>query len=345
MPLLATGGGWLNRWLRTLRGGGVDDPTTTTPTTLIFVDPLDDFGASTTVRETCAVQGLRVVNMWSPQVAQKILDHAAAHDGASPLAHVDVDDVVAGTAPPLDTPEDVATWLDRRGVVGGAAAVLGVVCESDVGLRTAETAAALLDLPTANAVNEARRDKYLMQEAVAAELARRAEAARPPSDVGPLGRPIRQVLTDTWPVAEAFLRALPSFDAATGAVDCVIKPCRGSASLGVFRAASLAGAQKVPSLSSYVGYPAPLSFSLLTPFCACVRWQVFEESLGRYGSGWANGTASAALLVQVIPTLPPPCICLLSVCPQYDLTTLHVFWSWRGVARWCAAWAGSGQRP
>jgi len=272
MPLLATGGGWLNRWLRTLRGGGVDDPATATPTTLLFVDPLDDFGASTTVRETCAMQGLRVVNMWSPQVAQKILDHAAAHDGASPLAHVDVDDVVAGTAPPLDTPEDVATWLDRRGVAGGAAAVLGVVCESDVGLRTAETAAALLALPTANAVNEARRDKYLMQEAVAAELARRTEATLPPSGMGkvPLGRPIRQVLTDTWPVAEAFLRALPSFDAATGAVDCVIKPCRGSASLGVFRAASLDHAQKVPPLSSYVGYPAPrISSAPYSPLCLC----------------------------------------------------------------------------
>lgn len=282
MPLLATGGGWFNRWLRTLRGGGVDDPATATatatPTTLIFVDPLDDFGASTTVRETCAVQGLRVVNMWSPQVAQKILDHAAAHDGASPLAHVDVDDVVAGTAPPLDTPEDVVTWLDRRGVAGGVAAVLGVVCESDVGLRTAETAAALLALPTANAVNEARRDKYLMQEAVAAELARRAEATIPPSDGSPLGRPIRQVLTDTWPVAEAFLRALPSFDAATGAVDCVVKPCRGSASLGVFRAASLAGAQKVPSWLHHsadrdcVSWPTrPLLPPRFLYVCRCLR--------------------------------------------------------------------------
>jgi hypothetical protein len=127
----------------------------------------------------------------------------------------------------------------------------------------------LLALPTANAVNEARRDKYLMQEAVAAELARRATTTLPPSGMGkvPFGRPIRQVLTDTWPVAEAFLRALPSFDAATGAVDCVIKPCRGSASLGVFRAASLAHAQKVPLQCHHTWAPqissAPYSFLCL----------------------------------------------------------------------------------
>ena len=70
-------------------------------------------------------------------------------------------------------PEDVAPtdieshiechrWLSERGI--SANKVVGVLCETDTGLRTAEVLASTLQLATMNVVNEARRDKFQMME-------------------------------------------------------------------------------------------------------------------------------------------------------------------------------------
>jgi biotin carboxylase len=104
-----------------------------------------------------------------------------------------------------------------------------VLCETDTGLRTAELLAATLELPSSNGVNEARRDKYMMQQALAAA-----------------GLPhIRQVLTENWTEVEAFIKN-------TG-FPIVIKPCRGSASRNVSKCENKQSAQKVFEL--LLGYP------------------------------------------------------------------------------------------
>ena len=146
--------------------------------TVVFVDPLDDYGATSEVRATCASLGLRVVNMWSPQVSRKLLSYLEQTGEATmELAGVavDVNDILDGTytAPLLyqddsESEGDASTsteslgeddrftcatdealaWLANRDI--NVTEVLGVVCESDVGLRTAEEFAASLSLPTAN---------------------------------------------------------------------------------------------------------------------------------------------------------------------------------------------------
>ena len=55
---------------------------------------------------------------------------------------------------------------------------------------------------------------------------------------------IRQVLTDDWTVAKDFLSSL-THKATDRPFQCVIKPCRGSASLGVFLATSMEEAESI----------------------------------------------------------------------------------------------------
>ena len=149
------------------------------PNIVVFVDPLDDYGATSEVRTTCAALGLRVVNMWSPQVSRKLLSYLEQSGEVTiELAgvSVDINDILDGTytAPLLYQSNDVEhrddtstssepsnegdrytyatdqalTWLAHQDI--NVTEVLGVVCESDVGLRTAEEFAASLLLPTAN---------------------------------------------------------------------------------------------------------------------------------------------------------------------------------------------------
>ena len=58
---------------------------------------------------------------------------------------------------------------------------------------------------------------------------------------------IRQVLTDDWAVAKEFLKSLTHKEKAglDRPFQCVIKPCRGSASLGVFLATSMNEAESI----------------------------------------------------------------------------------------------------
>jgi hypothetical protein len=110
----------------------------------------------------------------------------------------------------------------------------GVLCESDTGLSTAERFLARLGLAP---VVEARRDKYMQQEALGRAGVRR----------------VRQVLTDDWAQARAFIESLaapaPSTYSTTATatpvslsapapapgVTVVVKPARGSGSAGVSR--------------------------------------------------------------------------------------------------------------
>lgn len=137
--------------------------------------------------------------------------------------------------------------------------VIGVLCESDCGLRVSELASSELKLPSSNHINEGRRDKYIMQENLKTYLNKinndNDNSLRRKYDV------LQQILTDDWESAKSFILKLndPS--------NCVIKPSRGSASLGVYRATSIDEAKII-----------------------------FEKSLGN--PGYANGTISDAILVQ-----------------------------------------------
>eukprot|EP00596_Hydrurales_sp_CCMP1899_P002821 CAMPEP_0119049228 /NCGR_PEP_ID=MMETSP1177-20130426/63530_1 /TAXON_ID=2985 /ORGANISM="Ochromonas sp, Strain CCMP1899" /LENGTH=91 /DNA_ID=CAMNT_0007026183 /DNA_START=158 /DNA_END=433 /DNA_ORIENTATION=+ len=73
----------------------------------IFVDPLDDFGQTSTVRERCGELGIDVVTMWSPSVARILLEQAEQQGQLSPVDGEDLSayiaDVIKGTAPRLGT--------------------------------------------------------------------------------------------------------------------------------------------------------------------------------------------------------------------------------------------------
>eukprot|EP00597_Dinobryon_sp_UTEXLB2267_P000335 CAMPEP_0170072938 /NCGR_PEP_ID=MMETSP0019_2-20121128/10460_1 /TAXON_ID=98059 /ORGANISM="Dinobryon sp., Strain UTEXLB2267" /LENGTH=483 /DNA_ID=CAMNT_0010282177 /DNA_START=226 /DNA_END=1677 /DNA_ORIENTATION=+ len=150
---------------------------------------------------------------------------------------------------------------DRFDINGTLVDILGVVCESDTGLRVSEQYSFDLDLSTSNGVNEGRRDKYMMQEQLKQYFLSTSTSKPSPS------RPpyIRQVLTDQWSEAKAFLLSLEESGEFPNA--CVIKPSRGAASVGVSKATNIEDAEK--------------QFNLLlgTP-------------------GYANGTVSDAVLVQ-----------------------------------------------
>ena len=88
---------------------------------------------------------------------------------------------------------------------------LGVICESDTGLRTAEIIASELKLKSSNGINESRRDKYLMMNSI-------SEYNR-----------IRQILSSDIEEVKQFIRHLPK------KYPLVVKPPRGSASVGVFK--------------------------------------------------------------------------------------------------------------
>jgi len=137
--------------------------------------------------------------------------------------------------------------------------IIGVICESDCGLRISEIVSDELNLPSSNGIFEGRRDKYMMQESlkyylntinndINVKLRRKYEV-------------LQQVLTDDWNEAKMFLSNLK--DTST----CVIKPSRGSASLDVYKATNIDEAKTI-----------------------------FEKSLGN--PGYANGTISDAILVQ-----------------------------------------------
>jgi len=235
----------------------------------IFVDPLDDFGQTSTVRERCGELGIDVVTMWSPSVARILLEQAEQQGQLSPVDGEDLSayiaDVIKGTAPRLVntdelTAEEIAlNWLKRHGV-NDINNILGVICESDIGLKTSEEFSYILQLSTTNNKCEARRDKYMQQQSLLQAGLSHLKT-------------IRQILTDNWKSAKDFLIKLhtdsPYFDDNTGipGFSCVIKPCRGAASLGVSRPQSLMEAENV-----------------------------FNNLLGT--PGFANGSISDAVLVQ-----------------------------------------------
>ena len=101
--------------------------------------------------------------------------------------------------------------------------VIGILCETDVGLRTAEYFATTLNLRTSNGVNEARRDKYMMME-----ILKQNNLSY-----------IHQILTDQWEEARKFIEHV------LGGYPVVIKPSRGSGSRDVYKCVNASHAKHV----------------------------------------------------------------------------------------------------
>ena len=191
----------------------------------------------------------------------------------------ELDALMSLRAPSAD--DDVPTWASLL-LDGDDADVLGVMCASDAGLATAERLQHALVERRSNGVEPARRDKYLMHEAVrAAGLAAAAQAvARDAADL------------------EAFVATRPR------PLELIVKPRRGQASVRVGRASSEAQARHMLGMlleeavslddESVPGAPT----ALLQECLAGDEWAVDTVSrdgehkcvaLWRYDKGEANG--------------------------------------------------------
>jgi hypothetical protein len=124
---------------------------------------------------------------------------------------------------------DFEAWREENDV----GHILGIFCESDTGLRLSEyLGCKILPSGFSNTFQERRRDKYLTNEAV------RARGLRA----------VRQILTDEWKEALHFIKkyGLCEHGETKDELEAVIvKPSRGSASVGVYRAESLKSAEDV----------------------------------------------------------------------------------------------------
>ena len=102
--------------------------------------------------------------------------------------------------------------------------IVGILCETDVGLRTAEYFASTLQIESSNGINEARRDKYMMMETM-----RRNGL-----------NSIQQILTDSWTEVNEFIN-----NTLKGRYPVVIKPSRGSGSKNVYKCSNASYAKSI----------------------------------------------------------------------------------------------------
>eukprot|EP00965_Chrysotila_dentata_P199669 6179526-Pleurochrysis_carterae.AAC.1 len=160
------------------------------PRTLIYVDPVDYERAL--ILETCELQGLKTVQLWSAPYAEMIRNRMVLNDEQ-------IEHLASHTAPP----ENFETEWAQQNLEEFP--VLGVLCGSDAGLATAERLQHVLTPSRSNGILSARRDKLQMNEALAAAgLSTAAQAS-----------------ISSWEEAEAFLTALPA------PLHAVVKPRRG----------------------------------------------------------------------------------------------------------------------
>lgn len=181
---------------------------------LLFVDPLDEYGNAAQVFNACLEREIECVSVWSSAISRSLLSAEDDTLTATERKNIetstykgDIEEWIAGFLNADDDDLDIPTFLDH---------CIGVISETDTGLRAAEDMAASLDIFSSNGVNEGRRDKYMMQQ----QLLHHDTNS------------IRQVLTDDWEEVKNFLDSLRS------PFPCVIKPSRGSGSKDVIKAHS-----------------------------------------------------------------------------------------------------------
>ena len=170
---------------------------------VLHVDPCKD-GLSDALSTAVEAFGASVVPIWSEATAAQVAAPYGAHK-----------------APAVGEETQWAAVHLRD------ADIEGVVCGSDHGLACAERLQHALMPARSNAIDAARRDKYLANEALCAAGLEIAAQCAP----------------STWEEAKAFLTRLER--SSDGAFRAVLKPRRGTASVGVFVAESVEEAEEI----------------------------------------------------------------------------------------------------
>ena len=173
---------------------------------LLFVDPCEYERAL--LVDSCARHGIECVELWSEPLLGALAANDALPAGALERAR-------ARLAPEAGAE---TAWASRE---LGDLELLGVLCGSDAGLASAERLQHALVPRRSNGIQPARRDKRLMNEAL-------AEADLPVA---------AQCATSDWAEAEHFLRSLGS------PLRAVLKPRRGQSGMRVGLATSIEGAK------------------------------------------------------------------------------------------------------
>eukprot|EP01041_Mallomonas_annulata_P013775 gene13775-29292_t len=183
--------------------------TTSSRRSCIIIDPLNEYNNAQAAIGCCESRGVRLVNMWSKSTTHRLLRQS----------DTDVN-ILADESPNFDY-KSVGKWLSDHNIEINN--LIGIICESDTGVRTAEEISHILQLYTSNNINEARRDKYMMQESLKRNYL----------------NSVNQILTDDWQMALEFINSLPS------KFPIVIKPSRGAASIGVSRADTIEDSKRI----------------------------------------------------------------------------------------------------
>uniref|UniRef100_A0A7S3WDU2 ATP-grasp domain-containing protein n=1 Tax=Emiliania huxleyi TaxID=2903 RepID=A0A7S3WDU2_EMIHU len=252
---------------------GFARPTAPGTRPLLYVDPVDE----DLTREAIS-RGVPLLPVWSapsrrvPRSAQRVPDKALQQLGSIPVAPKNGEEVA---------------WASSRLPAGTCLG--GVLCGSEAGLSTAERMQAALVPERSNGVCPARRDKLLMNRALAGHGLLTAATASP-SD---------------WPAAEAFIRSLRGNRV-------VLKPRRGTGGCGVALACDEAHARR-----AFEALQAPFSpddevaaAPLLQEYLAGEEWVVDTASrdgehkavaLWRYSKGPANGAPFVYRYDELMP--------------------------------------------
>ena len=187
----------------------------------LIIDPLNEYNNQEVAAATCEKFDIRLETMWSRSTATRLI---SAYGN---------DENITKDIAPNPTEGDIKLWLMNHNL--SRSDIIGILCESDTGLRVAEEMSCMLNLVTSNNINEARRDKYMMQNALRDNN----------MDY------IKQILTDDWNSGLDFIQSLVTTNSTPFPI--VIKPCRGSASVGVHKANNIEEASIM--FNSILGIP------------------------------------------------------------------------------------------
>jgi len=247
----------------------------------IYVDPVDYERAI--LLNSCAERGASALQAWSAPYAQMIAARYSLTDDERQRLQED-------TAP--DHGQEFQ-WASQR--IANVDSICGVLCGSDAGLATAERLQNVLLPDRSNGPNVARRDKFLMNRALASAGLTIA----------------RQASVCSWAEASIFLSQLPK------PLQVVIKPRRGQSSLRVGLATSMQQSQRMVEMlldvpASLDQEEVPQRTALVQEFLDGDEWVVDTVSrngehkalaLWRYSKGPANGAPFVYNYDELMPAV------------------------------------------
>jgi len=141
----------------------------------IFVDPLNEYGSTEVVLQRCKDYNVDCIPMYSPTTAKNLINNLINNVDDDETIEEKIRNIKESTYP--NDGQDISTWLsnnwkkrvsssDYEPIVDNddssnvnSEDIIGVLCESDCGLRVSELASSELKLPSSNGIYEGRRDK------------------------------------------------------------------------------------------------------------------------------------------------------------------------------------------